>query len=307
MSVTVAVQAHFAAGRVAPAEVQALSDALVPVAARLGVDVPRLEVRPNGHGLDYVVRSESGDEDTAFREQCRQVGLVFALSRVRPDGAWVVRAQPPLLADAAGAPRSLWIQDGAVVLRHADAPQGQAVIASPALSACVVAELVHGLGADQLRWLGVAVEQERPSRRAALEARRAARRVPPQGTLPTLDGPVAGAADTAPLMVHSLDVKLGLSNDGSDASWVCSARLQLEGDAPVDEISAVVRLRAADGRLLDVAESPAESVSPGQVLELLIEESSVVPLADAAAADAWFALHRTHRVTGRAPVYIQEQ
>lgn len=307
MSVTVEVQAHFGGGQIATAEVQALSDALVPVASRLGVDVPHLAVRAGGDGLDYVVRVETEDEDAAFREQCRQVGLVFALSRVRPDCAWVVRAQPPLLADAAGSPRSLWVRDGAVVLRHADAPQGQTVVPSPALSASVVAELVHGIGGDQLRWLGVAVEEERPSRRAAMEASRAARQVPPQGTLPALDGPVAGAADTAPLVVQSLDVTLGLSDDGSDASWVCSARLQLKGDAPVDEISAVVRLRAADGRLIDVAESSVEAVSPGQVLELLIEESSVVPLADAAAADAWFALHRTHRVTGRAPVHTQEQ
>jgi hypothetical protein len=218
-----------------------------------------------------------------------------------------VRAEPALLADAAGAPRSLWIRDGAVVLRHADTPRGENVLPSPPLSAAVVAELAHGLGADQLRWLGVAVEDARPSRRAAIEARRVKRARPPEGPLPSMDGPVAGAADTAPLVVQSFDVSVAAPDADGDTNWTCTARLRLAGKEPVDAVSAVVRLRTADGRLLGVAESAVEAVAPGQDIEVATFDSSAVPLDGAAAADAWFALHRTHRASGTAVVHTQER
>ena len=306
MSLMVEVRAYSAVERIASGDLQTLAGALVPVAARLGVEPPPLASAGVSDGLAYEVSVDTADDDAAFLAQCRQVGLVFALSRIRPDWSWVVRANPALLAEAAGAPRALWIRDGAVVLRHADTPKGEHVLPSPALSAAVVAELVHALGADQLRWLGVAVEEDRPSRRAAMEARRARRAAPAEGALPTLDGPVAGAADTAPLVVQSLDVSVAPPDTDGDTRWTCRARLRLDGDTSVDAVSALIRLRSASGRLLGVAESRVEAVVPRQEIELSTWEDSSVPLADAAAADAWFALHRTHRISGQATVHTQE-
>ena len=307
MSLMVEVRAYSAVGRIAPGDLQALAGALVPVAARLGVEPPPIATAGVSEGLAYEVALDADDDDAAFRAQSRQVGLVFALSRVRPDWSWVVRANPALLADAAGAPRALWIRDGAVVLRHADTPKGEHVLPSPALSSAVVAELVHALGADQLRWLGVAVEEDRPSRRAAIESRRAARASAGESPPPALDGPVAGAADTAPFVVQSLDVSIEPPDADGETHWSCRAQLRLEGDTAVDAVSALVRLRSASGRLLGVAESAVEAVVPRQEIAISTWEVSTVPLADAAAADAWFALHRTHRLAGQAPVHTQER
>lgn len=306
MSLTVEVRAYSAVGRIAAGDLQALSGVLAPVAARLGVDPPPLATAEVPDGLAYEVDVEVDSDDDAFRAQCRQVGLVFALSRVRPDWSWVVCAQPPLLADAAGAPRALWIRDGAVVLRHADTPRGEHVLPSPGLSAAIVAELVHALGADHLRWLGVAVEEDRPSRRAAIEARRRVRSAGTDVAPPALDGPVAGAGETAPLVVQSVDVAIAPPDEDGDTRWSCKVSLRLEGDASVDAISTVVRLRSASGRLLGVAESAVAAVVPRQEVTLSVHEVSPVPLGDAAAADAWFALHRTHRIAGQATVHTQE-
>ena len=301
---TVQVQAFSATVRIAPADVQALAGALVPVAARLGVARPPLEGALSDTGLAYIVDAGSQDDDAAFREQCRQLGLVFALSRVRPDWSWSVRASPSLLADAAGAPEVLWVRDGAVVLRHADTPRGERVVASPLLSAAVIAELVHGLGADALRWLGVPTEGAGPSRRAALESSRGL--ASPDSEPLLLDGPVAGAGDLAPLDVQSLSVAVAPPAGGPVRDWTAAARVRLAGGEPVDAVDVVVRLRSGDGRLLAVAESSLDAVAAGETVRIEVEGSGEGPLETAVAADAWFALRRSHRLSGTVAVTTEE-
>ena len=301
---TVGVQAYSAVGRIAPADLQALSGALVPVAGRLDLEPPPLAGSSISEGLAYEVVSHPADDNAAFREQCRQVGLVFALSRVRPDWAWSVRATPALLSEAAGGPDVLWIKDGAVVLRHADAPRGERVVSSEALSQAVIAELVHGLGADALRWLGIAVDGSPQSRRAALEAR--AEATGSDAPRHTLDGPVAGGATLDPLDVQNLAVSIEPPTGGGLREWTCVARIGVSQGASLDGLRAVVRLRSGDGRLLDVAESSIESVAPGETVTLTAVSEGRGALGEAVAADAWFAMRRTHRVSGTVAVTTEE-
>jgi len=303
---TVQVQAFSASARIAPADVQALAGALVPVAARLGVAPPPLEGALRGMSLAYAVEGDAHDEDTAFREQCRQLGLVFALSRVRPDWSWSVRASPPLLADAAGAPEVIWVRDGAVVLRHADAPRGERVLPSAPLSAAVISELVHGLGGDALRWLGVPTDGAGPSRRAALESSRGVADTDTDAGPLTLDGPVAGAGDMAPLEVQSLSVSVPPPGGGTVRDWTAAARVRLGGGEPIDAVDVVVRLRSGDGRLLAVGEASLEAVGAGEVVRIEVEGRGEGPLETAVAADAWFALRRSHRLSGTVVVTAEE-
>jgi len=301
---TVQVQAFSASARIASADVQALAGALVPVAARLGVAAPPLESALSDTGLAYVVEDDAHDEDTAFREQCRQLGMVFALSRVRPDWSWSVRASPSLLPDAAGAPEVLWVRDGAVVLRHADAPRGERVLPSAPLSAAVIAELVHGLGEDALRWLGVPTDGAGPSRRAAFEASRGVASEDAEPLL--LDGPVAGAGDLAPLDVQSLSVAVPPPGGGTVRDWTAAVRVRMGGGEPGDAVDVVVRLRSGDGRLLAVAESSLAAVAVGETVRIEVEGSGEGPLETAVAADAWFALRRSHRLSGTVAVTTEE-
>lgn len=290
-------------GEVAPADWAALGGAVGPVAGSLGATVPSLDDAAEAGG--YRVSTGEVDEDDAFREICRQVGLVFALSRLRPTWSFSVSDAPPLLTEVAAAPARLWIRDGALVLRHADDPTGGRVVENPALAKAVTAELAYGLGAAALHRLGVATSDDVPSRRAALEATRQARSeasAPPR----LLEGPAHGGGDPAPVAIESVAVRLDSPDEWGGWPWEATVRLHVEGDDALDGLVVRVVLRAADGAVIDADSVRLDTLAAGATQTASVQGRARAATTDVVAADAWLELIRTHRAEGVAAVRFEE-
>lgn len=305
MLATIQVRGYPGEGGVSASERQSLANALGPLIARLEAQTPPV-AGENDDALRYVVEATMADEDAAFREVCRQVGLVFALSRLRAGWSFSVREPSGLLLAPIGAPTHLWIRDGAAVLRHADAPQGQQVVPNEAISAAVGAELAHGLGEQALRWLGLDVGDGPASRRAALEARRVAHTGPAAQAPRALHGPTAGTGDVQPFIVESLDTRLPAR--GLDGLQIWQAKLSLRNVemTPVDGVRLRVALRDAQGALLDVAEGRLDGIGAGESVAVSASGSGRFQGDDVVVADAWIALERVHRLDGESSVRWEE-
>jgi hypothetical protein len=305
MLATIQVRGYPQAGGVSAKVRDSLAGALGPLITRLEAQTPPI-AGDDDDALRYTVEATAADDDGAFREVCRQVGLVFALSRLRSDWSFVVSEPSGLLLALAGAPSHLWIRDGAAVLRHADAPRGQEVVSNDAISAAVGAELAHGLGETALRWLGLDVGDGPASRRAALEARRAAHAVPAAEAPRALHGPTAGSGDLRPFIVETLDTRLPTRGLDGVQPWQANLSLRNGEMTPVDGIRIQVALRDAAGALLDVAEGRLDGIGAGESVAVSAVGSGRFQGADVVVADAWVAIERVHRLDGVSSVRWEE-
>ncbi len=304
MEAEVEVRVWSPEGAVAPADWAALAGAVGPVAGSLGATVPALDDAAADGG--YRVATGEVDEDDAFREVCRQVGLVFALSRIKPHWTWSVADTPRVLTEVAAAPARLWIRDGALVLRHADDPSGARVLENHPLARAVAAELVYGLGADALHRLGLTPPEGVPSRRAALEARRLRRTEASGAPSRHLEGPVHGGGDPAPVGIEAVTVQLDPPDPWGAWPWDAVVRLHVDGEAPLDAVTVHVVLRDAQGGVVDADSVRLDSLSPGQPMTVDVGGRARVATTGVVAADAWLELTRAHRAHGVAAVRFEE-